>query len=154
MEFWVVVAAAGAGYVAQYLQSSSDNKDNLLEQKQFPKISTHEQSDNKNLMYQVREMFCPFRRLARKRAKNEVSDEGVFGFRHLNLDSSANFEFAVECKPEDYTGREHTITRNKVSSRPFNSTGSFSFNYYTKIYLDLTFIYTDNIKKNYAINIF
>ncbi|XP_009592708.1 uncharacterized protein LOC107822619 [Nicotiana tabacum] len=123
MEFWVVVAAAGAGYVAQYLQSSSDNKDNLLEQKQFPKISTHEQSDNKNLMYQVREMFCPFRRLARKRAKNEVSDEGVFGFRHLNLDSSANFEFAVECKPEDYTGREHTITRNKVSSRPFNSTG-------------------------------
>ncbi|OIT38201.1 PREDICTED: uncharacterized protein LOC109239733 [Nicotiana attenuata] len=123
MEFWVVVAAAGAGYIAQYLQSSSDNKDNLLEQKQFSKISTHEQSDNKNLVYQIRENLCPFRRLARKRAKKEIADEGVFGFRRLNLDSSANCEFAVQWEPKDYNGREHTITRNKVSSGQFNSTG-------------------------------
>ncbi|XP_009779140.1 protein POLAR-like 1 [Nicotiana sylvestris] len=123
MEFWVVVAAAGAGYVAQYLQSSSDNKDNLLQQKQFSKISTHEQSDNKNLVYQIRENLCPFRRLAQKRAKKEITDEGVFGFRRLNLDSSADCEFEVQWEPGDYNGREHTITWNKVSSGQFNSTG-------------------------------
>ncbi|KAK6788514.1 hypothetical protein RDI58_012312 [Solanum bulbocastanum] len=46
MEFWFVVAAAGAGYVAQYLQSSSEEK------------------DNKNLLHQLREKVCPFHILA------------------------------------------------------------------------------------------
>ncbi|KAJ8548020.1 hypothetical protein K7X08_021256 [Anisodus acutangulus] len=109
MEFWVVVAAAGAGYVAQYLQSSSeDYKENLLQNNQFPKISTHEQSDNKNLLHQLREKVCPFRMLARKRAKKEVSDEGVFRFRQLNHDSPENMS-STDCTSD--------------SGAPFNSTG-------------------------------
>ncbi|MCD7459961.1 hypothetical protein HAX54_042404 [Datura stramonium] len=143
MEFWVVVAAAGAGYIAQYLQSSSEEEDNLLEQNQFSKISPHEQSDNKKfLLHQLREKVCPFRILARKRAKKEVSDEGVFRFRQLNLDSSnctsdekdssfpsreasafrvsssTDYECAIQSKPEEYTS-----TRNIDSGGPFNSTG-------------------------------
>ncbi|KAF3681473.1 putative epoxide hydrolase 4-like [Capsicum annuum] len=111
MEFWVVVAAAGAGYVAQYLQSSSEEKEN-----QFSKISTDEQySDhNKNLLHQLREKFCPFHMLARRRAKKDVSDEGVFRFRQLNLDSS-------DCSSDEKD--IHTSTKNKDSGVPFSSTG-------------------------------
>lgn len=130
MEFWVVVAAAGAGYVAQYLQSSSEEKENLLEKNQFSKIQTHEQSDhNKNLLHQLREKVCPFRKLARKRAKKEVPDKGVFRFRQLNLDSS---DFTSDVKDSIFPSREasgtkilvdHTSTRNKDIGGPFNSTG-------------------------------
>ncbi|XP_059317195.1 uncharacterized protein LOC132067839 [Lycium ferocissimum] len=108
MEFWVVVAAAGAGYVAQHLQSSSEDKNNLLEKNQFPKFSTHEQSDNKNLLQQLREYVCPFHRLARKRAKKEVNDQRAFRFRQLNLDSSENMS-STDCTSD--------------SGAPFNSTG-------------------------------
>lgn len=115
MDFWVVVAAAGAGYVAQYLQNSSVQKDNL-------------QEDNKNLLQQLREKVCPFHKLARKRAKKDVPGEGVFRFRHLNLDlshctsdhesdsilpSSMNYECAIQSKPEEHTS----------SGGPFSSTG-------------------------------
>ncbi|KAJ8570020.1 hypothetical protein K7X08_006597 [Anisodus acutangulus] len=131
MEFWVVVAAAGAGYVAQYMQSSSEDKDNLLEQKRFSKILTHEQSGNKNFLHQLREKVCPFHRLARKRANKEVANEGVFKFRQLNLYSSGNTcstdctncEYAVQREPDECTGRQQTSTRNKDSDGPFNSTG-------------------------------
>ncbi|XP_055809908.1 uncharacterized protein LOC129880084 isoform X2 [Solanum dulcamara] len=120
MDFWGVVAAAAAGYVAQYLQSpSEDQKDNLL-------------VDNKNLLHQLREKVYSFRKLARKRAKKEVPDEGIFRFRQLNLDtshctsdekdsifpSSTNYECAIQSKPEEYTS-----TKNKDSGAPFNSTG-------------------------------
>ncbi|XP_049364983.1 uncharacterized protein LOC125829826 [Solanum verrucosum] len=108
MEFWVVVAAAGAGYVAQYLQSSSEEKDNFL---------VH----NKNLLHQLCEKVCPFHILARKRAKKEVPDEGVFRFRQLNLDSS-------ECLEKDSifpssTNYECAIQSNKDSGGSFNTTG-------------------------------
>ncbi|WMV27979.1 hypothetical protein MTR67_021364 [Solanum verrucosum] len=101
-------AAAGAGYVAQYLQSSSEEKDNFL---------VH----NKNLLHQLCEKVCPFHILARKRAKKEVPDEGVFRFRQLNLDSS-------ECLEKDSifpssTNYECAIQSNKDSGGSFNTTG-------------------------------
>lgn len=110
MEFWVVVAAAGAGYVAQCLQSSSDEKGNLLV------------DNKKNLLHQLREKVCPFHILARKRAKKEVSDdEEVFRFRHLNLDSSDCLEKDSFCPS---SAKEYTSTRNKDSGGSFNTTGS------------------------------
>ncbi|XP_010320859.2 uncharacterized protein [Solanum lycopersicum] len=109
MEFWVVVAAAGAGYVAQCLQSSSDEKGNLLV------------DNKKNLLHQLREKVCPFHILARKRAKKEVSDdEEVFRFRHLNLDSSDCLEKDSFCPS---SAKEYTSTRNKDSGGSFNTTG-------------------------------
>lgn len=143
MDFWVVVAAAGAGYVAQYLQNSSVEKENFL-------------VDNKNLLQQIREKVCPFHKLARKRAKKEVPDEGAFGFRHLNLDtshdtsdekdstfpSSTSYERAIQSKPEEYTS----------SSGPFNSTGS-NFNNDMKFIL-IQLIYTDIVEKFYSISAF
>lgn len=63
MDFWVVAAAAGAGFLAKYLSGESESSSG----------NSTQQSDFRDLLQQIRDQTCPFRRLSRRRLERESS---------------------------------------------------------------------------------
>lgn len=76
MDLWVVAAAAGAGYLAKYLSGESELSSGN---------STPRQSDFRDLLQQIRDQTCPFRRWLRRRPEKESSERGDdISDEHLN----------------------------------------------------------------------
>lgn len=67
MDLWVVAAVAGAGYLAKYLSGESELSSGN---------STPRQSDFRDLLQQIRDQTCPFRRWLRRKLGKESSERG------------------------------------------------------------------------------
>lgn len=67
MDLWVVAAVAGAGYLAKYLSGESELSSGN---------STPRQSDFRDLLQQIRDQTCPFRRWLRRKLEKESSERG------------------------------------------------------------------------------
>ncbi|KAL6958616.1 hypothetical protein U1Q18_047715 [Sarracenia purpurea var. burkii] len=66
MDLWVVAAAAGAGYLAKHWKNFSGEKDGESD------------SSSRNLLQQIRDQTCPFRRFSRKGFREDDDSDGKF----------------------------------------------------------------------------
>lgn len=93
MDFWVVAAAAGAGYFAKYLSGESESSSG----------NSTQQSNFRDLLQQIRDQTCPFRQFSRSRLERESSKrEDDISDGQFNGASTSGSDATVLAKAGNY----------------------------------------------------